>query len=107
MNLSRVFGIATACMLAAAFAAADEETPESFPDGPGREETFYFCTACHGGAIVKQQGMTRERWSESLDWMTERHAMPKLEGAERDQILDYLTHAFPPRRRAPVNPFLK
>jgi hypothetical protein len=52
--------------------------------------------------------MSRERWDETVTWMTERHKMPKLEGAERDKVLDYLAAAFPERPRAPggwTNPF--
>ena len=89
--------------------APREERPEQFPDGRNREDTFYFCTACHGFAIVSQQGMSRNRWDESMTFMTERHKMPKLEGEEREKILDYLAHAFP-ERGAPGgwrNPFIK
>jgi hypothetical protein len=84
-----------------------EEQPEQYPDGPNREDTFYFCTACHSFKIVAQQGMSRERWDESLTWMTERHNMPQVHGKDRDKILDYLAGAFP-ERRAPAgwtNPF--
>ncbi|MFM2422412.1 MAG: hypothetical protein RL291_942 [Pseudomonadota bacterium] len=75
------------------------EKPEDFPDGPHREDTFYACTACHAFRIVSTQGMSRDRWDESLTWMTERHRMPKLEGKERQQVLDYLSTAFPERRQ--------
>jgi hypothetical protein len=88
--------------------AASEETPEMYPEGAHREETFYFCTACHSFRIVAAQGMSRERWSESLEWMTQRHNMPRLEGAEREQVLDYLATVFPERRgpqRGWKNPF--
>jgi hypothetical protein len=85
---------------------AAEETPEVLPPGPGREETFYGCTACHGTAIIRQQGMTRERWDETLRVMTDKHGMAAYEGELRDTILDYLATQFPPRRRAPANPFL-
>jgi hypothetical protein len=78
-----------------------DETPEQYPPGPHREDAFYFCTACHGFRIVAAQGMSRARWDESLTWMTERHNMPKLEGQEREKILDYLATAFPERQRAP------
>jgi hypothetical protein len=78
-----------------------EEAPEQYPAGPNREDAFYFCTACHGFRIVAAQGMSRARWDESLTWMTERHNMPKLEGHEREKILDYLATAFPERQRAP------
>ncbi|MGQ0664055.1 MAG: hypothetical protein ACT4P2_10825 [Pseudomonadota bacterium] len=91
----------------AAPAAAVEESPDDLPPGKGREEAFYACTACHGTAIVRQQGMSRERWADSLNWMTERHGMPELDPGDRELVLDYLSAAFPPRRRGPVNPFLK
>jgi hypothetical protein len=87
---------------------ADEETPEQYPAGPHRDDTFYFCTACHGFKIVAAQAMSRPRWDESLDWMVKRHNMPLLEGEVREQILDYLSTAFPERARAPggwKNPF--
>lgn len=74
-----------------------EEQPEQYPDGPNRENTFYFCTACHSFRIVAQQGMSRERWDESLTWMVDRHSMPNVEGEERQKILDYLAAAFPER----------
>lgn len=76
-----------------------EETPEQFPAGPNRDDAFYFCTACHGFKIVAAQGMSRERWDESLTWMTQRHNMPNVEGEERAKILDYLASAFPERRQ--------
>jgi hypothetical protein len=84
-----------------------EEQPEQYPDGPNREDTFYFCTACHSFKIVAQQGMSRERWNETFDFMVERHKMVDVQGEQREQMLDYLAKAFP-ERRAPggwKNPF--
>jgi hypothetical protein len=84
-----------------------EETPEQYPAGAHRDDTFYFCTACHGFKIVAQQGMSRERWNETFDVMVTRHKMVDVQGEQRDQMLDYLTAAFP-ERRAPggwKNPF--
>jgi hypothetical protein len=51
--------------------------------------------------------MTRAQWDGTLDIMTERHKMPKLEGEERALILDYLAASFPPRRGRTPNPFLQ
>ncbi|HWE19526.1 MAG TPA: hypothetical protein VG758_20460 [Hyphomicrobiaceae bacterium] len=84
-----------------------EERPEQFPDGPNREDTFYFCTACHGFKLVAAQGMSRARWNETLDVMVTRHSMPDVQGAEREKMLDYLTSAFPERteRRGWKSPF--
>lgn len=77
------------------FTPADE-TPEMFPAHPARDDTVALCSACHNFKLVAAQGMTREQWSGSLDWMTERHNMPALEGDERKAVLDYLETAFPP-----------
>jgi hypothetical protein len=86
---------------------AAEETPQQYPAGPNRDDTFYFCTACHGFKIVAQQGMSRERWDDTFNVMVKRHGMIDVQGEQRDQMLDYLTAAFP-ERRAPggwKNPF--
>jgi hypothetical protein len=86
-----------------------DESPEDFPAGAGRDDTFYACTACHGFKLVAQQGMTRRQWEESLAWMTEKHGMPPLEGNDRKVVLDYLESTYPPRPArsgAPPNPFL-
>lgn len=87
-----------------------EEAPEDFPAGPGREETFYMCSACHGFRLVAQQGMSRQRWDDIVTSMTEKQGVPAPQGDDRKLILDYLESAFPPRApagRAAPNPFLK
>jgi hypothetical protein len=76
-----------------------EEQPEDYPDGPNREDAFYFCTACHSFKIVAAQGMSRARWNETLDVMVTRHKMPDVQGADREKMLDYLAGAFPERRQ--------
>jgi hypothetical protein len=86
------------------------DTVEDLPDGKGRELTFYTCTACHGVALIKAQGMTRELWDGTFDLMLEKHRMPPVKTEERAEILDYLAEQFPPRRgrgRGGANPFLK
>ena len=111
--------VAAAMVFSVAIAAAQQpgnfnptdETPEDLPAGEGRDETFYTCTACHGFKLVSAQGMTRGQWDDSLDWMTKRHGMNKLEGDDRKLILDYLETHFPPSApaggRGAPNPFLK
>ncbi|MFN3347816.1 hypothetical protein [Pseudorhodoplanes sp.] len=87
-----------------------DETPEDLPAGPGRDETFYSCTPCHGFKIVAQQGLTRAQWDDSLNWMTTKHGMNQIEGEDRKLILDYLEQHYPPRTRPggreSPNPFL-
>jgi hypothetical protein len=85
------------------------DTVEDLPDGKGRETTFYACTACHGVALIKAQGLTRDLWDSTFDLMLERHKMAPVKPEERAEILDYLAEQFPPRRRGrnADNPFLK
>jgi hypothetical protein len=85
------------------------EDPEEFPDGPGRDDAFYACGACHAFKLVARQGFSRERWNETIDLMSERHGMPKLEGKDRELILNYLAKTFPAKTepRGFQNPFLK
>jgi cytochrome c len=71
----------------------DEQDWKGLPLGRGREQVFYSCQACHSLAIVKQQGLSRDSWDESLTWMVEKQAMPPLDPDDRKLILDYLaTH---------------
>jgi len=85
-----------------------EENPEEFASGPGRDETFYACTACHNFKLVAQQGMNRRQWDETITLMNEKHNMPKLDAKEREVVLNYLETAYPARvqERGWQNPFL-
>ena len=117
MRLRHVIAVALAALLLTAAGALaqsqspaftpSDEKPEDYPPGAGRDETFYACTPCHGFRIVAQQGQSRRQWDDTLDWMTQRHGMPKLEGNDRTAVLDYLETAFPPRAspRGWQNPF--
>lgn len=75
---------------AAAVGDQVEDEWGGLPAGPGREEVFYLCQACHSLAIVKQQGLNRVDWDETLDWMVEEQGMPEPEPDEREALLDYL-----------------
>ena len=81
-------------------AQGDDDEWDGLPPGPGREEVFDYCVACHSLAIVKQQGLSREAWDETLDWMVEEQGMPELDPEEHELVLDYLTHFYGPDRRA-------
>jgi hypothetical protein len=108
-------GLLLLVALAPALAAAQtpgftprDESPEDYPAGPGREDTFYACTPCHGFKVVAAQGQTRRQWDDTLDWMTQRHSMPKPRESDRKVMLDYLESAFPARTtRGWQNPFQK
>lgn len=85
------------------------ETVEDLPVGKGQEETFYACTACHGLALVKAQGMDRRQWNDSVQFMIDRHKMAELPAEDRELIVEYLARHYPPRAlqsRGWQNPFL-
>ena len=88
-----------------------EESPEEFVAAPGRDETFYACTACHGFKLVAQQGLSRAQWEDSINLMVRRHNMPALDDKDRATVLGYLEAAYPPRAPAGrgnwQNPFAK
>lgn len=71
-------------------ALAERDEFQGLPKGPGQEETFYVCSACHSIKLVLQQRMNRVDWDETLDYMIAEQAMEKMEAAERKVVLDYL-----------------
>ena len=113
----RPLGIAIAALLWTAPAIAQtaftprDESAEEFAAGPGRDETFYACTACHNFKLVAAQGLTRAGWEDSLNLMVRRHNMPALDDKDRAVVLGYLEATYPPRAPAArggwQNPFSK
>ena len=81
-------------------ALADEDELGGIPRGPGAEETYYLCSACHSFRLVAQQGLSRESWEEALVWMVEEQEMEEPEPAELQLILDYLAKYYGPDRLA-------
>lgn len=78
-----------------ASAADDADKWQGLPPGPGREDVFYRCKACHSLMIVKQQGLDRAAWDESLEWMVEEQGMSPIDdAATRERVLDYLSTHF-------------
>ncbi len=63
---------------------------QGLPPGEGRAAVFQLCSACHSLAIVKQQGLSRDSWQETLEWMVEEQDMPEQNETELNRILDYL-----------------
>ena len=85
-----------------------QEEPTVLPDGEGRDEVFYGCTACHSSAVIRRSRLSRAAWDGLMDWMVEKHGMTPLEGDDRRLVVDYLARHFgastaPARGR---NPFL-
>ena len=83
-------------------AAADEW--DGLPKGAGREEVYGICGACHSLMIVKQQGLSREAWAETMEWMVEEQDMPELDRDTLDLVIDYLVEHYGVDRRAAAQP---
>ncbi|HSR54642.1 MAG TPA: hypothetical protein VLN73_00270 [Alphaproteobacteria bacterium] len=83
-----------------AASAEDEQDWQGLPPGEGREEVFYACAPCHSLRLVTQQGLSRERWEKTLDWMVEKQNMPELRPEDRKLIVDYLTEFYGEDRKA-------
>ncbi len=88
--LTILFFGAWGAFLPSALAAQDIADFEGLPEGPGREEVYYSCQACHSLAIVVQQRLTRDSWQETLEWMVEEQGMPEPKPEVLAAILDYL-----------------
>lgn len=83
--------------LGAYFGEREERDWDGLPPGPGREEVYYICTGCHSIRMVTQQGLSRSRWDDTLEWMVEEQGMDEIEDvATRSLVLDYLTEHFGP-----------
>ncbi len=85
-------------------AAEDGQDWQGLPPGKGREEVFYTCAACHSLKLVTQQGLSRERWETTLDWMIEKQAMPEIAAEDRKLIVDYLAEFYGEDRKAAGGP---
>jgi mono/diheme cytochrome c family protein len=81
--------------------AAVAQTPAAPPDAPGaklppgdgRELVMRACSKCHVPDIVASQSLDGPGWKELVDQMASNGA--QASDAEFDQIVAYLTKAFP------------
>ena len=71
---------------------------DGLPNGPGAEETYYQCVACHSTEIIKQQRITDLRWDELWTWMVEEQGMVEPDEETRQVILSYLKENFSSER---------
>lgn len=73
---------------------------QGLPEGAGREAVFYTCSACHSLMWVRQQGLSRDVWDETLDWMVTEQEMDPMDPKDRALAIDYLAEWFGPDRKA-------
>lgn len=109
MKIKSLFGRATGALLfapALVFSLAipsysqetEEDEFEGLAAGAGQEEVLIYCSACHSTRIVQQQGMNREGWIETLEWMVEEQGMSEIDEPDLSLILDYLAKQYSEER---------
>ena len=101
ITLLMIWGWGLVCPAVPRAVAGEHESDEwqGLPAGEGREEVFGLCGACHSLKLVTQQGLSRDRWDEAIQWMIDEQEMSALEPAERELLLDYLARYYGPDRR--------
>jgi len=85
-------------ILSVLFSVSVNGMDNPLPPGEGREETFVYCVSCHSTKIIEQQGLTKDGWVETLEWMVEEQGMPKLDQKVHSKIIKYLVSNFSPER---------
>ena len=85
---------------AASIVQAGAPNPElgDLPDGPGAEETYYQCVACHSTALIRQQRVTDARWDYLWQWMVDAQGMVEPDKDTKGVILAYLKQHFSSER---------
>lgn len=83
-------------LLASRVGAEEAEEWGGLPAGEGREVVYGLCSACHSLKLVIQQGLARESWHKTLQWMVEEQGMPELDADTEEQVLDYLAEHYGP-----------
>ena len=64
------------------------------PDGGGKQETYDSCASCHSIKLVVQQGMDKDQWLETIEWMVDEQGMDALEDDLNQTISEYLATHF-------------
>ncbi len=90
----RIAAVVLAALIWALPVDAQDSDPDGLPEGAGREEVRGYCGACHSLRLVTQQGLSRDVWTEVLDYMTAEQEMPALPAADRTLVLNYLSQFF-------------
>jgi cytochrome c5 len=81
--------------IALAVTAAGQSAPPALPEGPGKELVEAVCTACHTLERVVAKRATKAEWQDKVLEMLQED--PDITQQERDQIVEYLAKAFPPK----------
>jgi mono/diheme cytochrome c family protein len=94
LTLSSSLRATNASPVAAPQTKPDDEHPK-FPPGDGRELTIKVCSTCHDAEVLADQALDEEGWKNMVSQMAGMGATATE--AQLDEIVKYLTKAFPPK----------
>ena len=81
--------------VALAVLVAGQTPSRALPEGPGKELVEAVCTECHTLERVAAKRATKTEWQDKVLEMLQED--PDVTQQERDQIVEYLAKAFPPK----------
>lgn len=97
--LAAAVAAATAASVATAASAAGEYDPASgLFIAPGYQAVAVNCLACHSARIIIQQGLSRDKWEDTIEWMQEEQGLWPIPAPTLGEILDYLAAHYGPSR---------
>lgn len=59
--------------------------------GENMELVAAVCSACHSLHLVVQQGLSKDSWDETLEWMVDEQGMDELDPDDHEAVLVYLS----------------
>ena len=89
VGLSVIFGLTVGSQTS--FGRGDDHP--NLPDGPGRDVMIRVCSQCHSPDVAANQELDKAGWKDLVDQMASKGATAT--DAEFDQIVSYLSTAFP------------
>ena len=99
--MRRFYFAATFLLIAGFAAAAQNASPPAdehpkLPPGQGRELVIRACSSCHEPEVVADEQLDESGWKNLVDEMAGKGA--DATDAELEQIVHYLSTAFPPSK---------
>ena len=88
-------GLKSLAVVILAATGVGQSPPPALPEEPGKELVEAVCTACHTLERVVAKRATKAEWQDKVLEMLQED--PDITQQERDQIVDYLAKAFPPK----------
>ncbi len=85
-------------VFAARITASKYDNATGLVVAPGYQIVIANCTACHSARIIIQQGMNRDNWRETIEWMQNEQGLWPISAPTLAEMLNYLATHYGPTR---------